>query len=336
MSMLPYMLISGLAGFLSAILFPAEAVQREESDARALFEHPADSLLGMFWNVENFFDWKDCGSGASDHEFSPGGDRHWTAGRFYRKCNVIAKSIYWISDRYGRLPDVVGLAEVENREVLIRLIYGTALRKAGYSIVHYDSPDHRGIDVAILYRKDIFRLLSSKSCHVDSLKTRDILLSCLVNRRSGDTLSFIVVHLPSKYGGKESEWKRAMAARRLNDAADSLYHDGFRNIIVCGDFNDTPEAEAFCCLEPLLVNTSETLAGEGMGTVRFDGKWNLIDMFWVTRKMANDVKMSIVQIPFLITRDNVMAGEKPLRTYSGPRYIGGVSDHCPIILEISL
>ena len=100
-----------------------------------------------------------------------------------------------------------------------------------------------------------------------------------------------------------------------------------------GDFNDTPSSDAFKILKPLLVNVAESLDGIGKGTIRFDGKWDLIDMFWVSREMAQDVKMEIVQIPFLMVRDNVHSGVKPLRTYSGPRYLGGVSDHCPILLK---
>lgn len=103
---------------------------------------PADSsgMLVMFWNLENYFDWRDDGANESDSDFSPSGSRHWTPSRFYAKSNAIAKSVWWISDNYGKLPDVVGVAEVENRDVLMRLLHSTSLNKAGYSIVHFDSP----------------------------------------------------------------------------------------------------------------------------------------------------------------------------------------------------
>ena len=100
-----------------------------------------------------------------------------------------------------------------------------------------------------------------------------------------------------------------------------------------GDFNDTPDAEAFTQLKEVLVNVSEPLSAQGLGTIRFEGKWDLIDMFWVTPEMARNVSMEIVRVPFLTVRDNVHSGIKPLRTYSGPRYLGGVSDHCPILLK---
>lgn len=293
----------------------------------------AQDNLVLFWNLENFFDWTDGGNGDSDAEFTPGGKRHWTARKFYSKCNAVAKSVLWISDEYGKLPDVIGLAEIENRGVLSKLINSTSLRKTGYKIVHYDSPDHRGIDVALLWNTGTMDLISSKPCHIDGLETRDILLVNLFDRRAQKGRAFIVVHLPSKFGGGKTAWKREKAAARLKAVADSVNAAGCSDITVMGDFNDTPDAEAFTQLKKVLVNVSEPLSAQGLGTIRFEGKWDLIDMFWVTPEMARNVSMEIVRIPFLTVRDNVHSGIKPLRTYSGPRYLGGVSDHCPILLK---
>ena len=119
-----------------------------------------DSLLVMFWNVENFFDWTDQGEGESDKEFSSYGNRYWTKARFYAKCDNISKAIMWIGDRYGRVPDIIGLAEIENRGVLTKLLNHTLLRKYDYSIVHKESSDRRGIDVALLYRRSSMSLIS--------------------------------------------------------------------------------------------------------------------------------------------------------------------------------
>ena len=293
----------------------------------------AQDNLVLFWNLENFFDWTDGGNGDSDAEFTPGGQRHWTARKFYSKCNAVAKSVLWISDEYGKLPDVIGLAEIENRGVLSKLINSTSLRKTGYKIVHYDSPDHRGIDVALLWNTGTMDLISSKPCHIDGLETRDILLVNLFDRRAQKERAFIVVHLPSKFGGGKTAWKREKAAARLKAVADSVNAAGCSDITVMGDFNDTPDAEAFTQLKEVLVNVSDPLSAQGLGTIRFEGKWDLIDMFWVTPEMARNVSMEIVRVPFLTVRDNVHSGIKPLRTYSGPRYLGGVSDHCPILLK---
>jgi len=111
-------------------------------------------IILMFWNVENF------------SQLGNMDGKSWSSHRFYAKCNGISKTILLAGDRYGDVPDIVALAEVENREVLNRLIYSTSLRKLDYRIVHYDSPDHRGIDCALLYRKSKFTLLSSKPCHL--------------------------------------------------------------------------------------------------------------------------------------------------------------------------
>ena len=108
--------------------------------AQAQYE---DRILSMFWNLENFFSCKDDGTGEADYEFSAEGKRHWISSRFYAKCSAISKAMFWTGDSFGAMPDVIGVAEVENREVLQRLINTTVLRKEKYSIVHYDAPDKR-------------------------------------------------------------------------------------------------------------------------------------------------------------------------------------------------
>lgn len=300
----------------------------------AAFAQDGREMLVMFWNLENYFDWKDGGGGESDTEFSTYGSRHWTSERFYAKSRAVAKSVWWIADEFGELPDMIGVAEVENRDVLTRLLHSTSLSKAGYSIIHYDSRDHRGIDVALLWRGETLELKSSGICRVPGLETRDILVADFTRRADGSELAAVTVHLPSKYGGGKTAWKRRKAAARLREAVDSLRSSGIDNVIVMGDFNDTPESREFNVLKPVLTNAAEPLAARGEGSIRFDGKWDLIDMFWTSGELPEVSSMSVVRIPFLMVRDNVMGGEKPLRTYSGPRYVGGVSDHCPVILEI--
>lgn len=303
-----------------------------------------ESLMVMFWNMENFFDYIDDGSGESDKEFSAKGVRHWTKRKFNAKCQAIAKSILWISSTEGRLPDIIGMAEIENIRVLKKLIESTALGKLDYGIVHYDSPDHRGIDVALLYRKDILTLTGSKACRVngisdsnpaDSLKTRDILLAQFYSAEvlSGARINILVNHHPSKFGGQSSEWKRNAAIGRLKQLTDSLYACGERCIIATGDFNDTPENPLFERLGSILANKALPLAQKGSGTIRYNGKWELIDMFFVSKPLEKS-EMKIITLPFLMKWDNVHPGQKPLRTYSGPKYLGGVSDHLPIVLII--
>ncbi len=389
-----------------------------------LFVAPgADTLQVMFWNVENFFDWRNDSTTVSDMEFSAAGERHWTWKRFQAKANAFAKALFWVEAETGRLPDVIGLEEVENAFVLRQVLQKTALRKLDYKYVHYDSPDHRGIDVALLYRSSRLELLDSKPCHLyvaDSvMATRDILL-CVFRRAVSPVLSssassvmpdppsfvmpdhdrasiatfqeipgqagndgsgragkdgkggagkdgafaVLVNHHPSKYGGAaESEPRRRIAVERLRFLADSLAAIGIDRIIAGGDFNDTPDNPVFQQLEPALAPMHMDLFRRGLGTIKYDGKWDLIDHIYVSPALldapmsapASDsslgvtgrqedtvgapsarARMRILRIPFLLTRDTVHSGEKPLRTYTGPRHTGGVSDHLPILLEVPL
>lgn len=298
----------------------------------------SDSLLVMFWNLENFFDWKDQGTGESDKEFSSYGARSWIKSRFYSKCSTISKAIFFTADKYGRVPDVLGLCEVENRGVLSRLLSSTLLRKFDYSIVHFDSGDRRGIDVALLYRKSTLQLLSTSFktpvFNGEKMSTRDMLHAQMKCISSGDTLDFIVCHHPSKYGGEEHSRSRRIAAMKsLRELCDSL---GSYSKVVMGDFNDIPSAEQFNEVSEILINKSEILHNNGEGTIRYKGKWELIDMFLTSYDIGHLTQMQIIKIPFLMTYDKSFPGEKPLRTYSGPKYLGGVSDHCPIILRLAL
>ena len=291
-------------------------------------------MLVMFWNLENFFDWTDQGTGESDAEFSSAGKRHWTRKRFYSKCDAIAKTIFHIGDLYGNLPDVMGFAEIENRGVLEKLCSSTLLRKCGYRIVHFDSSDRRGIDVAFLYRTTCSSLLSTylKTPETDGnkLQTRDMLHISLKDLQTDEIYDYIVCHHPSKFGGEESSRpKRLAAMTALKEMCDSLAN---RNLIVMGDFNAVPSAAQFDMLDSSLVNKSDSLHAAGRGTIRYEGKWELIDMFLVSPHISDNTEMEIVKVPFLMTRDTKHPGEKPLRTYSGPRHLGGVSDHLPVVL----
>ena len=300
----------------------------------ALRAQENEKKLAMFWNLENFFDWTDQGTGESDAEFSSYGKRHWTRKRFYTKCDAVSKTIFHIGDLYGKLPDVMGFAEIENRGVLEKLCSSTLLRKCGYRIVHFDSSDRRGIDVAFLYRTTCYNHLSTslRTPETDGkkLQTRDMLHVSLKDLQTDEIYDYIVCHHPSKFGGEESSIpKRLAAMTALKEMCDSL---GNRNIIVMGDFNDVPSAAQFDMLDNILVNKSDSLHAAGRGTIRYEGKWDLIDMFLVSSNIEGHSVMDIPEVPFLMTRESRHAGEKPLRTYSGPRYLGGVSDHLPVVL----
>ena len=286
------------------------------------------AIIVYFWNVENFF---------APGEF-PG--HAWSKSRFYTKCNAVAKTLLLASDELGALPDVVGFAEVGDATVLKSLLGATPLRKLDYSFVHYDSPDRRGIDCALLYRRSRYRLLNSKPCHLyDStgavMRTRDILLVVLETRSEGrldaaapggrpDTLAVLVNHHPSKVGSGSGD-RRGLAMSRLRSLADSLQTAGVSHIIAVGDFNDAVVPA------PGVERSPRKQAPPG--TIKFQGKWEQIDGCPLLEGLRAEER--IFAPPCLLVRDSY-GGEKPRRTFSGPRYLGGVSDHLPVIYLISL
>lgn len=289
----------------------------------------------VFWNLENFFDCVDGGQSASDAEFSAHGQRHWNRKRFDAKTALVSKTILWCDS----LPSVVGVCEVENDRPLKALVHGDVLRKCGYSYVHYDSRDPRGIDVALLYRREEMELVGSYPIPVvagredgmtDTLRTRDILYVCLQRRSDGELWHFYVNHHPSKYGGASSSDRRLVAMATLRRSIDSLVARGCTNIVAMGDFNDTPDAAAFSLMDSCMVNLGR---GQKAGSIRFKGNWQLIDNFLVSGDLAGKMEMEVLRPPFILESDRQYPGLKPYRTYVGPRYNGGVSDHLPVMLR---
>ena len=260
-------------------------------------EGRADSLLVVSWNVENFLDYRIDTTG------------RYTRKRFYTKCNAIAKTILLIADKKGRLPDAVALMEVGDRYVLDRLIQDTPLRKLDYDIVHYESPDRRGIDCALLYRRSTLHLNhSERKPLLDSsravMRTRDILLA------EFDSLAILVNHHPSKVGA-DSGRRRAVAMKRMTDVMDSLTTPA---ILSVGDFND------------------DVWHDGAPGTIKYNGAWEKIDGYF--SRGAIEVKETVFNDPCLTEPDRSFGGTKPRRAFIGPRWNGGVSDHYPIVLEI--
>ncbi len=293
------------------------------------------SVSVVFWNVENFFDYIDRGGGESDKEFSSLGVRHWTKKRFLSKCSAIARTLFWIEDLKGNIPDVVAFEEIENRWVLSRLLSETVLKKLDYEVIHFESEDHRGIDVALMYRKSRLKPVMTFPVCFPGMKTRDILFAGFITM-DGDSLVVSVNHHPSKYGGETSDASRLVVARRMVEVHDSLYALGWRYQLAGGDFNDIPTSRPSQEISRSMVCKALPLFSKGEGTIRFDGNWELIDLAFVTEDMDNMSRMEILRPPFLTVKDTSHSGTKPLRTYSGPKYQGGVSDHYPIMIWIEL
>ena len=296
-----------------------------------------ESFRVMFWNVENLFDVKDD-KAKQDDDFLPDADRHWTYSRYRDKLKNIAKTI--VASGNERVPDLVGLCEVENDSCLYDLIKRSPLREAGYRYVMTNSPDERGIDVALLYQRGSFKLLDKQIIRIPNHlvkrgPTRDI-LHVVGKVVSGDTLDVLVCHLPSRSEGKaKSEPFRLLVAKILRQTADSLMNVRKNpNLVMMGDFNDYPSDKSLrkvLCGKGDLINLMKGLDG---GTYRYRGKWGIFDQFVVSASMYRNLeKVQIVRHPFLLEEDDKYGGEKPFRTYNGLRYNGGFSDHLPIVSD---
>lgn len=325
-------------GCLSAFCGEIEGVCLQAESAIAPAKE--DTLRVMFWNVENFF---------REGEFE---GHNWSKRRFYSKCAAVAKIILLSGDYFRGLPDIVGFAEIGSIDVLKALIYTTPLRKADYSIVHYDSPDSRGIDCALLYRRTRFRLHSSKPCHLYDnaghiIPTRDILLALLEQRNensmtnegktSNIPLAILVNHHPSKLG-KGSQGKRQTAMDRLRFLVDSLKAEGIGQIMAIGDFNEEVKSPANLQAdrgkEPQDDNGRKAWPKifATLGTIKFQGRWEKIDGCPILEGLEG--REYIMALPQLSVKDSY-GGVKPRRTFSGPRYLAGVSDHYPVFYLIS-
>ncbi len=334
----------------------------------------------VFWNVENLYDpYND--STKLDDEFTPAGAKHWNFTKFSTKLNHIAKTVLAIGG--WEAPAIIGMCEVENRYVMNKLIYETPLKTWKYKCIHHESPDRRGVDVALLYRPAVFKPIHSRSIMVrfpfDTLvETREILMVKGILKDS-DTLTLFVNHWPSKLGGAlKSQPRRNFVASLLRSLVDSIQNlcpvpapertkndpiSGSRiiasnadcrttNIIIMGDFNDEPYSESL--LEILGARSDTAMAGHcdlvnlmspktgKVGSHKFRGQWSILDQFIISKALflgkmglkADYHDVYVYKGAFLLSEDPSFFGEKPNRTYSGPRYIGGYSDHLPIYLDI--
>ena len=290
-------------------------------------------LLVMFWNVENYFDTYD-NPGTSDEEFTPTGDNRWSWKRFEKKRDDIAKTLLLAADEYGELPGIIGLAEIENSFVLQQLLEETPLARAGYKYIHKDSPDSRGIDVALLYREEKFKPLHTKYIEA-SFPTRDVLYTKGV-ADGKDTLHIMVNHWPSKRGNESSSGKkREYVSLMVSRTVDSILRSSpDANILLMGDFNDTPDSGPLQNLGQL-TNLAQKAKG-AEGTYKYQHDWSIIDQILVSENLVKHAgkRMEIFAPEALLTEDATYMGIKPKRTYSGPRYLGGVSDHLPVLLKI--
>ncbi|HOX78248.1 MAG TPA: endonuclease [Bacteroidales bacterium] len=309
----------------------------------------------VFYNVENLFDVMDD-TLTNDEEFLPEGDKNWTYDRFREKTIKIYRTLVALGQ--GDMPAVIGLCEVENRLVLNRLIYDTPLSLKDYRLIHRESHDARGVDVALIYRADLFFPITSEwlTIPLRSGETTREILHVKGRIWDRDTLDIYINHWPSRYGGAgTSVQKRMAAAAILSESIVKVLKSNYNaNIIVMGDFNDEPDDESMQSVNKILENSLQdsfcplvnlsSLEKNifGRGTIKHQGVWSVFDQILVSCALfsgdsglrVSDQMAGIFMAEFLLEPDNAYSGMKPFRTYLGPGYHGGFSDHMPVFLDV--
>lgn len=311
-----------------------------------------------FYNLENLFDTLND-SLTFDDDRTPTGKDNWTNERFIHKISNMSRVLSEIGIPVAQSsPDIIGLCELENSQVIKALISHPNLRDKNYGIIHFDSPDERGIDVALLYKKDVFLPTSFNSLRLMLTKeedfrdyTRDQLV--VGGFLDGEEIHFIVNHWPSRSGGEARSKPNRMAAARLNrriiDSISKFNPEA--KIISMGDFNDDPVDDSFKKILKTkgkvselgpgdLYNPMEILFKKGVGSLAYRDRWNLFDQIYFTsnlvQKSTNDYhfwKAGIFKPAYLIDNKGQYKGY-PLRTYAGGNYIGGYSDHFPVFIHL--
>lgn len=302
------------------------------------------------WNVENLFDTEDDPF-KDDSEFLPESKKQWTDDKLETKLTNLMRVINYMNDGCG--PDILALQEVENINVVKRLLYKLNFRN--YVLVYRESPDNRGIDVTLIYDRDIFNIVFADTIQVNLLvkqKTRHILYVVLNHKARNENLHIFVNHWPSRLGGQvKSEPKRIIAATTLRQKVDSLFQiDKNTNILILGDFNDEPDdisiskilnAKNYDCQEnnitsAELINLAYKIYESGKGTYMYGSDWNMIDQIIISSSLVDKKNIDYLCVSFEIIQPDYMVqkeGDKigaPIPTYSGNRYIGGFSDHFPV------
>ena len=340
--------------FLFTIFFISSTFLIGQSDSKKKF------LVNTiaFYNVENLFDTINDPKTWDDDRTPKGRDR-WTSVIYEKKLKNIAKVIAEIGfDLTNQAPSVIGLCEIENRRVLEDLIKTESLIKENYKIIHYDSPDERGIDVAMLFKQNRFIVSSSKTYPL-YLKRKDgsrdytrdhLLVSGFLDK---NPIHFIINHWPSRSGGQmRSEPSRILAGKLNKKIIDSILQSNPKaNIISMGDFNDNPSDKSIKPIlntifkkskikEGQLFNPMEELYRKGYGSYRYRDKWDMIDQFLLSKNLVDNknglffLKASVFNKKYLINPSGKYEGY-PFKSFAGGKFLNGYSDHFPIYLYLA-
>lgn len=324
-----------------------------------------------FYNLENLFDIYDDPV-KNDSEFLPEGKNKWTQAKYEKKLHNMAKVIRSMADNNKRWHTILGISEIENRLVIEDLVSQPEIADANYQIVHYDSPDRRGVDVALLYKPDQFTYLDSESIPFDFnsdidfsdtdtsyFKTRDILM--VHGLIAGEHFAFYVAHLPSRVGGKGGNLRSRGAEIIYNHSREmEAKYPGIK-IVAMGDMNDNPTDDSMAKYlhgQERLENVTPTeffspyisMLKAGYGSLCYQGVWSIYDLELVNYNLAHapDGGLKIQPVtknhgkeyygvvfkrPWMTTQKGQYKGY-PFRTFSNGAFVGGYSDHYPTYIVV--
>lgn len=316
----------------------------------------------VFYNLENFFDTINDPE-VKDDEFTPEGPKKWNSAKYYQKLANTERVFFDIAAINKDYPVVIGVSEVENRNVLEDIVATKKLAPANYRIAHFDSPEARGVDVAFLYRPDVFKMEGQRPVKtvipsLPDFKTRDILT--MWGTIENEPFFFMVAHWPSRLGGQEaSEFKRIAVGKQMRQIADSVLSiNPNTKIVAMGDFNDDPTDKSITQgfgaklkLKDLgkgdYYNPYGEMLKAGYGTLAYGDAWNIFDNIIVSDNLVQggtgDLKLqqapgskfygNIFKQHYMIQKEGQYKGY-PLRTYVGNSFQGGFSDHFPVYIYI--
>ena len=313
-----------------------------------------------FWNFENLFDiYNDPET--HDDEFTPEGIKKWNETKYQKKLSNLERVIFDMAAINKDYPVVMGVSEIENRSVLEDLVSQPKLKGAKYRICHFDSPDARGVDVAFLYRADVFKLEGSDNIKLNvpelpNFRTRDLVV--MWGTIEGEPFYFLVSHWPSRLGGKEaSQFKRDACAKQIREIKDSLLQaNPATKVVVMGDFNDDATDASLVKVMGAKGKVKELNTGDffnpyvqmlkaGLGTLAYQDSWNLFDNICVTENLVNGTygKLRLIKgkkfygniftRPYMLQQEGQYKGY-PLRTFVTNNFQNGFSDHFPVYIYI--
>lgn len=325
-----------------------------------------------FYNLENLFDtYHD--EGKNDYEYLPDGGNEWTEAKYEKKLHNMAMVIKAMADENKVFHSILGVSEIENRHVLEDLVSQPEIVAANYQIVHYDGPDRRGVDVALLYKPEVFEVIDSKSIPFtfdskvinfdmskedqDYFRTRDILM--VRGLLKGEMFAFFVAHLPSRIGGKGSDLRSRGGEIMYQEAMKlEAAYPGIK-IVVMGDMNDNPTDPSMTTFMHAKENISEvgetdfyspfiSMYKAGFGSLAYQGEWSIFDLLLVNNALVNAPEGSLKIVPIVkkkyyarifhkpfMTQEDGPYKDTPYRTFSNGSFVGGYSDHYPTYIVVS-